>query len=207
MAQVRSWAGLDVHARSVLAVTMDAASGELRSRRLPGDTGKVVEFCGSLPGPTRVAYEAGPTGYGLARALSAAGVGCVVAAPGKIERPSSDRVKTDERDASRLLRLLMIDALHPVRIPSPGEEALRDLVRAREDVRGDLMSARQRLSKLLCATTCSMRTPPAPGRSVTARGCARRTSVAARRSPCWITSARSTPSSPAESSLSARSAS
>jgi hypothetical protein len=53
MAQVRSWAGLDVHARSVLAVTMDAASGELRSRRLPGDTGKVVEFCGSLPGPTR----------------------------------------------------------------------------------------------------------------------------------------------------------
>jgi transposase len=73
----------------------------------------------------------------------------VVAAPGKIERPSSDRVKTDERDASRLLRLLMIDALHPVRIPSPGEEALRDLVRAREDVRGDLMSARQRLSKLL----------------------------------------------------------
>jgi transposase len=149
MAQVRSWAGLDVHARSVLAVTMDAASGELRSRRLPGDTGKVVEFCGSLPGPTRVAYEAGPTGYGLARALSAAGVGCVVAAPGKIERPSSDRVKTDERDASRLLRLLLIDALHPVRIPSPGEEALRDLVRAREDVRGDLMSARQRFSKLL----------------------------------------------------------
>ena len=149
MAQVRSWAGLDVHARSVLAVTMDAESGELRSCRLPGDTGKVVEFCAALPGLTRVAYEAGPTGYGLARALHAAGVGCVVAAPGKIERPAQDKVKTDQRDAERVLRLLMIDALHAVRVPTIEEEALRDLVRAREDVRGDLMRARQRLSKLL----------------------------------------------------------
>jgi transposase len=149
MAQVRSWAGLDVHARSVLAVTTDAATGEIRSRRLPGEIVKVVEFCCSLPAPTRVGYEAGPTGFGLARALHGAGVECVVAAPGKIERPSSDRIKTDERDAGRLLRLLMIDALHPVRVPSIEEEALRDLVRAREDVRGDLMRARQRLSKLL----------------------------------------------------------
>ena len=149
MAQVRSWAGLDVHARSVLAVTVDALSGEIRTRRLPGTTSDVVEFCRSLPGPTRVAYEAGPTGYGLARALHAAGIGCVVAAPGKIERPAQDRVKTDQRDAERVLRLLMIDGLHPVRVPSGEEEALRDLVRAREDLRGDLMRARQRLSKLL----------------------------------------------------------
>jgi transposase len=149
MAQVRSWAGLDVHARSVLAVTMDAESGELRSCRLPGETAMVVEFCAALPGPTRAAYEAGPTGYGLARALHGAGIGCVVAAPGKIERPAQDKVKTDQRDAERVLRLLMIDALHPVRVPTCEEEALRDLVRAREDVRGDLMRARQRLSKLL----------------------------------------------------------
>jgi transposase len=149
MAQVRSWAGLDVHARSVLAVTMDAESGELRSCRLPSETAKVVEFCAALPGPTRVAYEAGPTGYGLARALAAASIGCVVAAPGKIERPAQDKVKTDQRDAERVLRLLMIDALHPVRVPTTEEEAIRDLVRAREDVRGDLMRARQRLSKLL----------------------------------------------------------
>jgi transposase len=108
-----------------------------------------VQSCAGLPGPVRVAYEAGPTGFGLARALEAAGVGCVVAAPGKIERPASDRVKTDRRDAERLLRLLMIGGLHPVRVPTPGEEALRDLVRAREDVRGDLMRARHRLSKLL----------------------------------------------------------
>jgi len=73
MAQVRSWGGLDVHARSVLAVTVDGASGEMRTRRLPGATNEVVAFCASLPGPTKVAYEAGPTGYGLARALHAAG--------------------------------------------------------------------------------------------------------------------------------------
>ena len=96
-----------------------------------------------------MAYEAGPTGYGLARALHAAGIGCVVAAPGKIERPAQDRIKTDERDAGRVLGLLMIDALHPVRVSTVEEEALRDLVRAREDLRGDLMRARQRLSKLL----------------------------------------------------------
>jgi transposase len=67
----------------------------------------------------------------------AAGVGCVVAAPRKIERPASDRVKTDRRDAERVLRLLMIGGLHPVRVPSLMEEALRDLVHACEDVRGD----------------------------------------------------------------------
>ena len=104
-----------------------------------------------------MAYEAGPTGYGLARALEAAGVGCVVAAPGKIERPAQDKVKTDQRDAERLLRLLMIDGLHPVRVPAVEEEALRDLVRAREDVRGDLMRARQRLSKLLLRHDIALR--------------------------------------------------
>jgi transposase len=149
MAKVRSWAGLDVHARSVLAASMHSEAGELRVRRLSGETSEVVKFCVSLPGPTRVAYEAGPTGYGLARALEAAGIGCVVAAPGKIERPSQDRVKTDQRDAERVLRLLMIDGLHAVRIPSDEEEALRDLVRAREALRGDLMRARHRMSKLL----------------------------------------------------------
>ena len=149
MAQVRSWAGLDVHASKVLAATMDSESGELVVRRLPGTTRELVEFLVGLPGPTRVAYEAGPTGFGLARALESAGVGCVIAAPGKIERPATDRVKTDRRDAERLLRLLMIGGLHAVRVPSIEEEALRDLVRAREDVRGDLMRARHRLSKLL----------------------------------------------------------
>ncbi|MGH2944556.1 MAG: IS110 family transposase [Solirubrobacteraceae bacterium] len=149
MAQVRSWAGLDVHASKVVAATVDRESGELGVRRLSGRTAEVVAFCAGLPGPTRVAYEAGPTGFALARALEAAGVGCVVAAPGKIERPAQDRIKTDRRDAERLVRLLMVDGLHAVRVPTGVEEALRDVVRAREDVRGDLMRARHRLSKLL----------------------------------------------------------
>ena len=55
MAKVRSWAGLDVHATSVVAVTVDAASGELEVHRLPGDTRRVVAFCAKLPGPARVA--------------------------------------------------------------------------------------------------------------------------------------------------------
>ena len=73
----------------------------------------------------------------------------MIAAPGKIERPAQDRIKTDRRDAERLVRLLMIDGLHAVRVASGEEEALRDLVRAREDVRGDLMRARHRMGKLL----------------------------------------------------------
>jgi transposase len=149
MTKVRTWAGLDVHAAKTVACVVDAHTGELAVRRLPGSTGELVAFCAGRPGPTRVAYEAGPTGFGLARALTAAGIGCVVAAPGKIERPAADRVKTDQRDAERLVRLLMIDALVAVRVPSDQEEAIRDLVRAREDLRGDLMRARHRLSKLL----------------------------------------------------------
>jgi transposase len=133
----------------VVACVVNAESGEMTVRRLPGDTNAVVAFCAGLPGPTRVAYEAGPTGFGLARALHAAEVACVIAAPGKIERPAQDRVKTDQRDAERLVRLLMIDGLHAVRLPGLEEEALRDLVRAREDLRGDLMRARNRMGKLL----------------------------------------------------------
>jgi len=147
--KVRTWVGLDVHAAKVVACVVDAESGEMSVRRLPGDTTKVVSFCAGLPGPTRVAYEAGPTGFGLSRALHAAGIGCVIAAPGKIERPAQDKVKTDRRDAERLVRLLMIDGLYGVQVPTSEEEALRDLVRAREDLRGDLMRARHRMGKLL----------------------------------------------------------
>jgi transposase len=121
MAKVRSWVGLDVHAARVLACVVDAESGEMTVGRLPGEAVTVVGFCAGLPGPTRVAYEAGPTGFALARALGAAGVGCVVAVPGKIERPARDGVKTDVRDAERLVRLLMIGGLHAVRLPDPEE--------------------------------------------------------------------------------------
>ncbi|MGZ6589962.1 MAG: IS110 family RNA-guided transposase [Solirubrobacteraceae bacterium] len=149
MAQVRTWVGLDVHAAKVVAAIADASSGELAVQRMGGATEQVAGFCTGLPAPVRVAYEAGPTGFGLARALAVRGIECTVAAPGKIERPAQDRVKTDRRDAERLVRLLMIGGLHPVRVPTPAEEAMRDLVRAREDVRGDLMRARHRVAKLL----------------------------------------------------------
>jgi transposase len=96
-----------------------------------------------------VTYEAGPTGFGLSRALSASGIRCVVAAPSKLQRPSGDRVKTDAKDAVHLARLLRLDEVTPVVVPSVEQEAARDLVRAREDCRGDLMRARHRLSKLL----------------------------------------------------------
>jgi transposase len=145
----RTCVGLDVHARSVVACAIDNEVGEIKSLRLSPKTEQVVAWVGSLPGPVAVTYEAGPTGFGLARALEVVGVRCVVVAPSKLERPPGDRVKTDRRDAERLARLLRIGELPGVRVPSEAEEAARDLVRAREDVRGDLMRARHRLSKLL----------------------------------------------------------
>jgi transposase len=144
-----TWVGLDVHARKVVAGVLDAESGELRSWQAPALPAETVEWLGQFPAPIRVAYEAGPTGYGLARACVAAGIACTVAAPSKIPRAPADRVKTDRRDAERLARLLRLGELVAVRVPEPHEEAARDLVRAREDARGELMRARHRLSKLL----------------------------------------------------------
>jgi len=149
MAQVRTWAAFDVHVSGVVAATLERDSGELRVRRLPGSSDEVAAFAAGLPGPVRATYEAGPTGFVLARRLAAAGVECVVCAPGLIPRGPSDRVKTDRRDAERLVRLLAAGELHRVAVPGVQEEALRDLVRAREDLRGDLMRARHRLAKLL----------------------------------------------------------
>jgi transposase len=149
MAKAKTLVGLDVHASKVVAAILDAETGELRFGRLPGGNERALTLCAGLAPPVRVTYEAGPTGFGLARALAAADVDCLVAAPGKIPRAAQDRVKTDRRDAEHLVRLLMAGKLEPVRVPSTAEEALRDLVRAREDVRGDLMRARHRVSKLL----------------------------------------------------------
>jgi transposase len=108
-----------------------------------------LDWLRKLPAPVAVAYEAGPTGFDLARQLRAVGVRCVVAAPSKLQRPAADRIKTDARDALHLARLLRMDQIVEVRVPSVEQEAARDLVRAREDVRGDLMRYRHRLSKLL----------------------------------------------------------
>src|SRR5215203_4399402 len=101
----RTSVGLDVHARSVVACGLDGDTGELFERRLTPDHGEIVAWLGDLPGPVAVTYEAGPTGFGLARALRSAGISCEVAAPSKLIRPAGDRVNTDARDAAHLARL------------------------------------------------------------------------------------------------------
>jgi transposase len=149
MAKARSLVGLDVHASKVVVAVLDAETGELQFFGMEMDVDRVAGFCAALPRPVRAAYEAGPTGYGLARELAKRRVECTIAAPSKIPRGSGERVKTDRRDAELLVRLLLAGKLHAVRVPGDEEEALRDLVRARDAVRRDLMRARHRLSKLL----------------------------------------------------------
>lgn len=149
----RTSVGLDVHARSIRGAALDTESGELIERRLGPSSESVLVWLDELTeagyGPLRVVYEAGPTGFGLCRAIRASGRECDVAAPSKIIRPSGDRVKTDARDAILLARLAHLDEICPVRVPTVAEEAARDLVRARDDVRKELMACRHRLAKLL----------------------------------------------------------
>ena len=145
----RTSVGLDVHARSVAAAAIDGVTGELFQSRLTPSYDHIRSWLIDLPGPVAVVYEAGPTGFGLYRSLTAAGIRCEVVAPSKLQKPAGDRVKTDAKDAVHLARLLRLDEMTAVSIPTVDQEAARDLVRAREDCRGDLMRARHRLSKLL----------------------------------------------------------
>jgi transposase len=145
----RTSVGLDVHARSVVATALDSVTGEVFKTTLVPAHEEVIGWLRGLPGPVATTYEAGPTGFGLCRALTAAGIRCEVVAPSKITRPSGDRVKTDAKDALLLAQLLQVGQITGIRVPTVSEEAARDLVRAREDIRGDLMRARHRVSKLL----------------------------------------------------------
>jgi len=145
-----TWAAMDVHARSTTAAALDVQTGELSRRRF--DSGRVepvVEWLAGLPAPVHACYEAGPTGFGLYRAATKTGVRCEVIAPSKTPRASGDKVKNDRKDTEHLLRQLMAGALTPIAVPPASHEAARDLTRAREQVRGDLMRCRHRLSKLL----------------------------------------------------------
>lgn len=141
--------GLDVHARSVVAHAIDEETGRIVRDRLTPDYTTVIAWLTALTAPVRVAYEAGPTGFGLARAILAAGMECVVVAPSKLQRPVGDRVKTDAKDAAHLAKLLRLGEVVSITVPDADTEAARDLVRARDDARNDLMRARHRLSKLL----------------------------------------------------------
>ena len=132
--------GLDVHALSVVAHAIDEETGKIARARLCPDHGEVLGWLHQLRGPVRVTYEAGPTGFGLARAINnSAGMECLVAAPSKLQRPAGDRIKTDARDAAHLARLLRLGEITAVTVPAPEIEAVRDLVRARDDARADLM--------------------------------------------------------------------
>jgi transposase len=144
------WVGLDVHAAQTTVAVLDRDSGELTRARLRGSPEKVVvEFLSGFDGRVIAVYEAGPTGMKLARVARERGIDMRVCAPGLIPRKPTDRIKTDARDAERLVRQLAAGGLSFVRVPTEQEEALRDLVRAREDVRQDLSRARHRLSKML----------------------------------------------------------
>jgi transposase len=141
--------GLDVHGKETTAVVLDGVSGELVVKRLVGRPDRVLEWLCTLERPFQAVYEAGPTGYGLARGAAERGLDVVVCSPGHIRKHPGDRIKTDRRDAERLARLLLAGELRAVRVPTPAQEQLRDLVCSREDLRVDLMRCRHRISKFL----------------------------------------------------------
>ena len=153
MSKVAKFVGLDVHKS-----TISMAVCEGGALRRPKDVGKFAHDVPTLlrrlerlgePKDVHVAYEAGPTGYGLCRALRERGYPCIVIAPSKTPISAGDRVKTDRRDAARLARLLRAGELVPVTLPDTEQEALRDLVRLREDAMHAQRRARQQLLSFL----------------------------------------------------------
>jgi transposase len=166
MVKAMALVGLDVHARQTHAAVLDPATGELGVSKLRMAPEEVVSFLVGLGPRVRAVYEAGPTGFGLARAARERGIDVRVAAPGSIPRGAGDRIKTDRRDAVRLVRLLAAGELSFAFVPSVADERFRDLVRCIEDARGDLMRARHRLSKFLLRRGERY---PGPGGAWTAR--------------------------------------
>ena len=149
MGNDRTVVGLDVHGKATQAAALELATGELSFQRVNGPPSEVVDYLQGLGGRVLAVYEAGPVGYGLARAGAERGLDVRVCAPGSIPRRPHERIKTDRRDAERLARLLAAGELSFVRVPTIEEEYFRDLARCREAARGDLMRARHRLGKFL----------------------------------------------------------
>lgn len=150
MSKVR-FVGLDVHADTI-AVAVAEPTGEVRSLgTIPNRLESIRKLVAKL-GPVqhlRSCYEAGPTGYVLYWQLTALGIPCQVVAPSLVPTKAGDRVKTDRRDAEKLARCYRAGDLTAVWVPDAAHEALRDLVRAREDAKQDQHRARQRLGKFL----------------------------------------------------------
>lgn len=164
------WVGLDVHAAQTACAVFDSETGEVFTGRILGRPKEVMDWLGALPAPVRAVYEAGPTGYGLARRGRAAGIDVQVCAPGMIARSATERVKTDKRDAIKLARLHAAGQLVMVHVPTLEHEQLRVLARCREDARQDLMRAKHRVGTFCCAARSATPAAVARGPASTARG-------------------------------------
>jgi transposase len=144
--------GLDVHKDTIDAsvVGRDSALPEVE-KRIANTPALVKRLVNDLKrrGPVVAAYEAGCMGFELQRLLSSLGAECHVIAPGKMPRRAADRIKTDRRDARTIGRLLRQGEVEPIHIPTPEEEATRDYLRAREDLKLDQARSKQRLMKFL----------------------------------------------------------
>jgi len=150
-AVVNCWVVFDVHKFSLVAGVLPAAGGAPEVCRLENSERAVRRFVAKLADPAgvAVAYEAGPCGYDLYRLLTSIGVACDVIAPSLVPVRAGDRVKTDRRDAKKLVRLYRAGELSFVAPPSREFEGLRDLVRCRDDLRCARTAARHRIAKQL----------------------------------------------------------
>lgn len=150
-ADVRLWVSLDHHKFSIVAASLPATGGQPEVHRIETTRVAIRRFIERLGGPEGLAvcYEAGPGGFDLLRVLSGLGVACDVIAPSLIPVRAGDRVKTDRRDAKKLVRLYRAGELVYVQPPSRETEGLRDLMRCRDDLRRARTAARHRVSKQL----------------------------------------------------------
>jgi transposase len=150
-AEVRLWVALDAHKLSIVVATLPPSGGRPEVSRIENTPKAIRRLIDRLGGPAglAVAYEAGPTGWAIKRLLDTLGVACDVIAPSLVPVRPGDRVKTDRRDAKKLVRLLRAGELTFVMPPTPEQEGLRDLIRCREDLRDARTRARHRVIKAL----------------------------------------------------------
>jgi transposase len=153
MSEVITYIGIDAHKKDLFVAMLIGHEKTPVTWQLANERNTVRRLVRKLerdaPGAVRACYEAGPCGYALQRQMTTARVNCQVIAPALVPRKPGDRVKTNRRDARKLVELLRAGLLTEVRPPTPEEEAVRDLCRARDDARADLQRCRHRLGKLL----------------------------------------------------------